>query len=632
MVVKVATLTIFGCCKEVSGEEMVARVEDCFLGREQGFGLSKFSWKWSQGSNQVAQCLRDGDVQHSNSFYDASRSGDLPTWSSNPSGMQGFTKGLHNVHYGVQPHHFLNATVVPESDQNDSVLNSNHGSSYVAARNQVANAITLAPGRAGVNSLAPGLARNPSFESINNTGSCSTPSFGVGSPETVFPAHPSDLGSRDSSDMMLRNRDQLTVGAYPESKVQPQLSDSQSNDSLSYGSQDAIVNCVDDFWSPQEAIDAVLPDFRLEAMPDEISDTGACGLSFSDGQLGSLVSTHHGHSTGDTGPYNYFRRGSELAASLSTMAHAAPAPDFCQSFLVGGVDDSENPMIGNSVNLSTRPSQLSIPPKLSSQAVFNGSPDHPGRLCWSHQPWSSSQHTSGSGSLDYIKQHNITSPTSLAGSSPSSPTTPLDQHLFASSTLQGTSPVGNISSVLKADEIQKKLAELIGANSNKRSFSAMLGTCAAGTAYGGSSASGGKETSLSLPSLGQGGANTDKFDAAALSALLYSNSPADQDFRSNFASPPAPKQRRRHGTATDPQSIAARTRREKFTDRIRILQSLVPNGERLDTVHMLSQTFEYVRFLQHKVWDLYNNKDSISEVKCEKWKEFVDATTGQVIV
>lgn len=64
--------------------------------------------------------------------------------------------------------------------------------------------------------------------------------------------------------------------------------------------------------------------------------------------------------------------------------------------------------------------------------------------------------------------------------------------------------------------------------------------------------------------------------------------------------------RRRHGTATDPQSIAARTRRERFSDRIRILQSLVPNGERLDTVSMLGQTLEYVRFLQQQVWQLYN--------------------------
>ncbi|KAI5078062.1 hypothetical protein GOP47_0007886 [Adiantum capillus-veneris] len=87
---------------------------------------------------------------------------------------------------------------------------------------------------------------------------------------------------------------------------------------------------------------------------------------------------------------------------------------------------------------------------------------------------------------------------------------------------------------------------------------------------------------------------------------------------------PPSKARRRHGTAMDPQSIAARTRREKFSDRIRILQSLVPNGERLDTVSMLGQTLEYVRFLQHQVWQLYHGMDPASNIKSEKWKDFLE--------
>lgn len=90
--------------------------------------------------------------------------------------------------------------------------------------------------------------------------------------------------------------------------------------------------------------------------------------------------------------------------------------------------------------------------------------------------------------------------------------------------------------------------------------------------------------------------------------------------------PPPAKVRRRHGTAMDPQSVAARSRREKFSDRIRILQSLVPNGERLDTVSMLGQTLEYVRFLQHQVWQLYHGMDPASPNNtCEKWKDFVEA-------
>ncbi|MCO5554142.1 hypothetical protein L7F22_007668 [Adiantum nelumboides] len=123
----------------------------------------------------------------------------------------------------------------------------------------------------------------------------------------------------------------------------------------------------------------------------------------------------------------------------------------------------------------------------------------------------------------------------------------------------------------------------------------------------------------------------------ALSAMLYREQGARTGHpRFNWAASymnningepvriPPSKARRRHGTAMDPQSIAARTRREKFSDRIRILQSLVPNGERLDTVSMLGQTLEYVRFLQHQVWQLYHGMDPASNIKSEKWKDFLE--------
>ncbi len=111
----------------------------------------------------------------------------------------------------------------------------------------------------------------------------------------------------------------------------------------------------------------------------------------------------------------------------------------------------------------------------------------------------------------------------------------------------------------------------------------------------------------------------------------------------------------RHGTATDPQSIAARTRREKFSDRIRILQTLVPNGERLDTVSTLGQTLEYVRFLQHQVREFYNGggsnpaavdahdddherpeaaaaDQSSKNIMPEKWKQFKEHIIAAQIV
>ncbi|MCO5551560.1 hypothetical protein L7F22_005065 [Adiantum nelumboides] len=93
--------------------------------------------------------------------------------------------------------------------------------------------------------------------------------------------------------------------------------------------------------------------------------------------------------------------------------------------------------------------------------------------------------------------------------------------------------------------------------------------------------------------------------------------------------------RRRHGTATDPQSIAARSRREKFSERIRMLQSLVPNGERLDTVSMLGQTLEYIRFLQHQVCELYHGSPTTTSASTitnstttsdNKWTQFMQGS------
>ncbi|XP_048533468.1 putative transcription factor bHLH086 [Triticum urartu] len=51
----------------------------------------------------------------------------------------------------------------------------------------------------------------------------------------------------------------------------------------------------------------------------------------------------------------------------------------------------------------------------------------------------------------------------------------------------------------------------------------------------------------------------------------------------------------------DPQSLAAKTRREKISERLRTLQELVPNGTKVDMVTMLEKAFSYVKFLQLQV-------------------------------
>ncbi|KAG6541026.1 hypothetical protein Mapa_017599 [Marchantia paleacea] len=61
------------------------------------------------------------------------------------------------------------------------------------------------------------------------------------------------------------------------------------------------------------------------------------------------------------------------------------------------------------------------------------------------------------------------------------------------------------------------------------------------------------------------------------------------------------KPRARRGSATDPQSVYARHRRERITERLKILQHLVPNGAKVDIVTMLEEAISYVKFLQLQV-------------------------------